>query len=339
MEVDISMGKKHILVVAMPHTLLLDVAGPCDVFSRANLMVEKKLGIREGYKISVVSRDSSNIVMSLSGAGLYCKDQIEDIKSHIDTLIIAGNPSTNAWESKPAFLKWMVETYNKSKRIASICVGAFLLAEAGLLTGRSATTHWKFCKELQRRFPDVKVDGDPIYVKDGNIYTSAGVSAGIDLALALVEEDYGREIALEVARDLVLYLRRPGSQSQFSVVLAHQEAEYEPIRKLQTWMLDHLHEDLGVEALANQCFMSPRNFARVFHKEIGLTPGKYLEKLRVERCRRLLEAHALDIDQIANECGFGSADTMRRIFLRNLKVTPSDYRRCFHTALKVASVE
>ena len=326
--------KRQIVVVAMPHTMLLDVAGPCDVFSRADVMASEKFGNSEGYKITVVSPDSSHIVTSASGVSFYCNDKIEKIQGSIDTLLIAGFPSLNEWILKPAFINWLKDKSRKARRIGSVCKGAFILAEAGLLKNKKATTHWKFCDELQKKFPEIKVDSDPIFIKDGKVYTSAGVSSGIDLALALVEEDYGRDIALQVARHLVLYLRRPGNQSQFSVVLSQQESDYEPIRNLQNWMLDHLKEPLGIEQLAEKCSMSPRNFARVFHKEMGLTPGKYLEKLRVETARRLLEETHLSLEQVATDCGLGSADTMRRLFIRHLKTTPSDYRRIFRTSLE-----
>lgn len=325
--------KKQILIIAMPNTMLMNLAGPFDVFSHANTIVEEKYGKAEGYVIRVVSHDASEIIMGRSSVGFYTSHKIEKTREKPDTLLVTGYSSALAWKLKPEFLQWIKKMAGRSRRVGSVCRGAFLLAEAGLLKGKRATTHWKLCHDLQQKFPDILVDSDPIYIKDGNVYTSAGVSAGIDLALALVEEDYGRDIALQVARELVLYLRRPGTQSQFSKVLSQQEAEHQPIRELQTWLLDHLQMPLSVETLAAQCSMSPRNFSRVFQKEIGVTPGKYLEKLRVETARRLLEESSLTLDQIAGECGLGSADTMRRLFLRHLKATPGDYRKSFRTSL------
>ena len=326
--------KRQVVIVAMPNTMLLNVAGTFDVFSHANVFIEEKYGLSEGYKVVVVSRDSSDVTMGRSNVGLYSRQRLENIEGKIDTLLITGHPALSVWKKKAEFVQWLKKTAKKTRRIGSVCRGAFLLAEAGLLKGKRATTHWKFCKDLQLQFPEIMVEGAPIYIKDGNVYTSAGVSAGIDLALALVEEDYGREVALNVARDLVLYLRRPGNQSQFSRILSQQEAEHEPIRELQSWLLDHLQEPLSVEQLAEQCSMSPRNFSRVFQKEMGVTPGKYLEKLRVETARQLLEESSLSIEQIAGECGLGSADTMRRLFLRHLKSTPSEYKRSFRTSLE-----
>jgi transcriptional regulator GlxA family with amidase domain len=324
--------KKRIVIVAMPTTMLLDVAGPADVFARANVTVESMKGKSEGYKIEIVSRDNSDIVRMQSGAGYIC-NTLESAEGEIDTLLVAGYNIEPEWQNKNQFLEWLKKMSGETRRIGSVCKGAFVLAEAGLLNKRNATTHWKYCRELQQKYPDIKVDSDPIFVKDGNIYTSAGISAGIDLALALVEEDFGREIAITVARELVLYLKRPGSQSQFSILLADQEAGIEPIRNLQKWLPEHLDKQLSVEDLAEKCSMSPRNFARIFAKETGHTPGKYMEILRVERARRLLEESSLSMDQIAEKCGLGSADTMRRMFQRHLKTNPVDYRRNFRTAL------
>jgi transcriptional regulator GlxA family with amidase domain len=213
--------------------------------------------------------------------------------------------------------------------VASVCSGAFLLAEAGVLAGRRATTHWESCDALARRHPDVEVDPDPIFVRDGNVLTSAGVTAGMDLALALVEDDHGPERALAVARQLVMYVRRPGGQSQFSAALRAQRAERRPLRELQAWVADHLDADLSVEALARRAAMSPRNFARAFAAEAGVTPARYVEEVRVEAARRLLEGTGRPVDGIAAACGFGSAETMRRAFLRTVHVPPSEYRKRF----------
>jgi transcriptional regulator GlxA family with amidase domain len=205
-----------------------------------------------------------------------------------------------------------------------------MLARAGLLDGREATTHWSECRDLERLYPEVTVRPDPIFVRSGNVYTSAGVSAGIDLALALVEEDLGPKVARNVARWLVLFLRRPGGQSQFSAALAGQRASREPLRELQGWMVDHLDEDLSVPALAVRAYMSPRNFARAFKREVGMTPAAYVEALRVERARALLETAGESVEQVARRCGFGTVETMRRVFRRRLGVSPGDYRERFH---------
>jgi transcriptional regulator GlxA family with amidase domain len=213
-----------------------------------------------------------------------------------------------------------------------VCTGAFLLARAGLLDGRSATTHWAACAALARNYPTVHVDPDPIFVRDGNVYTSAGVTAGIDLALALVEEDLGAAAALEVARNLVLFVRRPGGQAQFSATLAGQAAVRPGIRELQAWISEHLDADLSVPALAERAFMSPRNFARVFAQQVGSTPGAFVESVRVERARTLLETTDLQVEEIARACGFGTVETMRRAFGRRVRVSPSEYRERFAAA-------
>jgi transcriptional regulator GlxA family with amidase domain len=203
------------------------------------------------------------------------------------------------------------------------------IAAAGLLDGRRVTTHWRACEQLARRFPSLRVDPEPIFVRDGAVYTSAGVTAGMDLALALVEEDEGREVALHVARELVLFLRRPGGQSQFSAQLAVQLADREPLRELQAWIADHLGADCSVEALAARVAMSPRNFARVFAHEVGVTPARFVERVRVEAARRRLEESAHGVERIAAHCGFGSSESMRRAFLRTLRVPPTAYRSRF----------
>jgi len=219
-------------------------------------------------------------------------------------------------------------TAPRARRVASVCTGAFLLARAGLLDGRRATTHWAWCEELARRFPQVAVERDPIFVADGNVRTSAGVTAGMDLALALVEEDLGPRAALEVARQLVLFVRRPGGQAQFSAGLAAQ-AQHAPLRELQAWMADHLDADLGVEALAARAHMSPRSFARAFRRETATTPAAYVEALRVERARLLLETTPAAVTEVARACGFGTVETLRRAFARRLGVAPAAYRSRF----------
>jgi transcriptional regulator GlxA family with amidase domain len=211
----------------------------------------------------------------------------------------------------------------------SVCTGAFLLAEAGLLAGRRATTHWAYCEALARRFPDVEVVPDPIHVRDGHIATSAGVTAGIDLALALVEEDLGRDAALLIARHLVVFLRRPGNQAQFSAQLAAQVAARQPLREVQRWIVEHPEADLSVEALAGRSALSPRHFARAFAAEVGVTPGRYVEGVRLEAARRLLEDTDDGIEEIARSCGYGTPEAMRRAFVRTLAAPPTEYRRRF----------
>jgi transcriptional regulator GlxA family with amidase domain len=216
------------------------------------------------------------------------------------------------------------------RRLGAVCVGSFLLAEAGLLNGKRATTHWKFGRELASRYPQVNVEFNPIWVKDGNIYTSAGISAGIDLALGWVEEDCGGRISHEIAREFVLFLRRPGGQTQLSASLSAQASEIKAIHELQVWIAENLHNNLSVQKLADRSAMSVRNFERVFTRELGNTPSHYVLQMRAEAARRQLESTDQGLKQIAAACGFGSTDSMRRAFLRAVGTTPHKYRRQFH---------
>jgi transcriptional regulator GlxA family with amidase domain len=234
--------------------------------------------------------------------------------------------------SYPELVEWLRGTGPTATRLVSVCTGAFLLAEAGLLNGRRATTHWSRTGQLAQRYPDVHVDPEPIFVRDGNVYTSAGVTAGMDLALALVEDDLGRDIALGIARQLVMFLRRPGNQTQFSAQLSAQVALREPLREVQHWVAEHPEEDLSVDNLARRAGLSPRQFARAFAEEAGISPGRYVDKVRLEAARRHLEDTASDIGQVARACGYGTPESMRRAFLRTLGVPPAEYRRRFAAA-------
>jgi transcriptional regulator GlxA family with amidase domain len=251
-------------------------------------------------------------------------------KDRIDTLLIAGGAGTRG-PRDPALLAWLCRMAGQVRRVCSICTGAYLLADAGLLNGKRATTHWRFVTSFARKHPAVLWDPNPIFVRDGNIYTSAGVTAGMDLALALIEEDYGGALALNVARQMVIFLRRPGSQAQFSVALSAQAAERNSLKELQVWIAENLARDLSVEALAAHVAMSKRNFARVFVRELGRTPARYVEQARIEAARAQLAASDESVDQIAMRCGFSSAELLRRSFVRRFKIAPSDYRKHFRT--------
>ena len=322
---------RHIVIIAPPATSILDIAGPLEVFTKTTDYFRNTAGA-QSYTTHVLSADSSSIVNTNAGLPVLCEGGLETINYQVDTVLIAGRGSLTSASSE-LLTDWLKEFAPKIRRVGSICAGAFVLAEAGLLDGRRAVTHWQVCDKLAREYPNVKVEKDPIYVKDGNMYTSAGISTGMDMALAMVEEDFGRDVSVAVARVLVLYLKRPGNQSQFSNILMYQTVDYEPIQMIQNWVVDHLNEKLTVETMAEKAAMSPRNFARVFLKETGITPAKYVEKVRLETARRRLEETRLTIDEISDECGIGNADGLRRLFIRHMRTTPSEYRKNFATAL------
>lgn len=321
---------RRVVVLVFPGFQILDAVGPVEVFNAATRLATAGRSRRPAYRVEVVAPQAGPVASS-NGLAVVAEHGIAELRGDIDTLVVAGGFGTRTYVEDRDVIAWVRRAATRSRRVTSVCTGALLLAEAGLLDGKQVATHWAFAAELASRYPKVRVDADPIYVKDGRIYTSAGVTSGMDLALALVEEDLGREIALAAARWLVLFLKRPGGQAQFSAQLSAQTAAREPIRDLQWWILEHLDEDLSVEALASRAAMSPRNFARVFTREVGMTPARYVERARVEAARRRLEESTAGIDDVAGTCGFGTAETMRRAFLRNVRVAPAEYRNRFRT--------
>jgi len=318
-------------MVAYPDVQILDVTGPLEVFARTARWLTDQGRCREpAYTVELLA-SRRGIVATSSGLELVVRRSFTDVRGGIDTLLVAGGIGARRTPSGQ-LVSWLRRIAPRVRRLGSVCTGAFLLAEAGLLDGRRATTHWAACQDLARRYPRVAVDADPIFVRDGRIYTSAGVTAGMDLALALVEEDHGREVAVAVARELVMFLKRPGGQSQFSAQLMAQAADREPIRELQAWIGEHPGADLSVAALARRAAMSVRNFARVFNREVGMTPARYVERARVEAARRRLEESSIGVEAVATQCGFTSAEIMRRTFLRTVRVSPAEYRRRFRIA-------
>jgi len=319
-------------MVVYPDIQILDVTGPLEVFARtARWLVDQGRCRQPAYTVELLAARHS-IVRSSSGLELVVRRSFTEVRDGIDTLLVAGGIGARRAPSDRALLKWLRRIAPRVRRLASVCTGAFLLAEAGLLDGRRATTHWAACRELAERYPHVAVDADPIFVRDGRVYTSAGVTAGMDLALALVEEDHGREVAVAVARELVMLLKRPGGQSQFSVQLMAQTADRQPLRDLQVWIGAHPGADLSVVALARRAAMSVRNFARVFTREVGMTPARFVERARVEAARRRLEESSIGVEAVATQRGFSSAEIMRRTFLRTVRVNPAEYRHRFRIA-------
>ncbi len=318
---------RNVAMVGFADAQILDITGPLEVFSSASRILANT-GRLERYELSLLAPTPGPFATS-SGLQLVAPHRLADYAEPIDTFIVAGGRGVHDACKNDAVVAGVRALAARSRRVASVCSGAFLLATAGLLDGRRATTHWASCTHLAERFDQVSVEQDAIYVRDGDVYTSAGVTAGMDLALALVEEDVGRDLSLMCARWLVKFLKRPGGQSQFSAVLEAQQAERDPLRDLQQWLLAHIADDLSVAVLAERVGMSPRNFARAFSKEVGETPARYVESVRIEAARRKLQDSALSVEQVASSCGFGSAETMRRAFLRRVRVSPSAYRARF----------
>ena len=308
----------------------LDVTGPLEVFAGAAAALGARGG-ESGYRVRTIARGGRPVRTS-SGLTLVPAGPLPRSGEAIDTLIVPGGAGGGHALADAALLRWLASAPERCRRTASVCTGSFLLAAAGLLDGRRATTHWAWAEALAREYPNVEVDPDPIFVRDGDIWTSAGVTAGMDLALALVEEDHDRELALLIARHLVLFLRRPGNQSQFSAMLRAQQPEREPLREVQRQILEDVAGRHTVEAMAERAHMSPRNFARAFRAQTGVTPARYVESVRLEAARRRLEETAEPVRSVAHSCGFASAESMRRSFLRTLQVGPSEYRRRFRSS-------
>jgi transcriptional regulator GlxA family with amidase domain len=314
-------GSRRIVVVAVPPVDELDLVGPLQVFNSVNRLAGRSL-----YKVEVATTSSGLKVAGEGGIITFmARQHFSKVAGECDSVLLVCGLGTRHVRDA-ALSAWLKKTAGEVRRLGAVCVGSFLLAEAGLLNGRRATTHWKFGREFAARHPGVRVEHEPLWVKDGNIYTSAGVSASIDLALAWVEEDCGAALAHEAARELVLFLRRPGGQPQVSVSLASQASAIASIRELQIWIAEHLQAKLSVEDLAERMSMSVRNFERVFTREVGTTPSQYLLQMRVEAARRQLERPNGSLKHVAAAAGFGNVDVMRRAFVRLLGITPRRYR-------------
>ncbi|WP_106916083.1 GlxA family transcriptional regulator [Chryseobacterium aurantiacum] len=327
-EVGKDKGIKNIVLLVLPQVQLLDVAGPCDVFTSANRFLSDTES-RLGYHVYLVSGTSEKNLYSSSGIPLNCSHTIYDMDFNIDTLLVAGTTLTVLDEINPDLYSYLYHMKSKVRRMGSVCVGAFVLAKAGLLNGKQVTTHWKYADILQKSYPELEVNINPFFIRDQPIYTSGGVSSGMDLALALVEEDFGKPLAAEVARHLVLHLKRTGVQSQFGNALPDYETLTSFTKEIRDLLKDKLKQPINIEYMAEFMNMSVRNFSRVFLKESGMTPGRFLEKMRLEQAKNMLEYTDMSIDMIADKCGFGSSISLRRLFLKYLSISPAQYRRAF----------
>ncbi|MEU8032962.1 GlxA family transcriptional regulator [Streptomyces sp. NPDC049099] len=316
------MAQRTLLFVLFDGVQSLDVTGPLEVFAGAENHTPGT------YRLRTASLDGGPVRTS-SGLTLV-PDEALATAADPHTLLVPGGQGTRAPD--PRLIEWLRVRGPRAPRLVSVCTGAVLLAAAGLLDGRRATTHWAYCDKLAHDHPAVAVDPEPIYVRDGDVATSAGVTSGIDLALALVEEDLDRDVALAVARHLVVFLRRPGNQAQFSAQLAAQTAQRAPLREVQRWITEHPAGDLTVESLAARARLSPRHFSRAFREETGMTPGRYVDRVRLEHARRLLEDTADGIEEVARASGYGTPEAMRRAFVKALGTAPAEYRRRFRPA-------
>lgn len=316
--------ERGVVIVTFDSAQILDVTGPLEVFSSASRFLPAVQ-----YRTQVVTTRGGPV---LASCGLeFASTTMADVTGPVDTLMVAGGADMNAAVADTQLLDQVRRLATDARRVSSVCSGAFVLAAAGLLEGRRATTHWAECGLLDDTYAEVTVDPDAIYVHDGNVWTSAGVTAGIDLTLALVADDHGHQAAATIARHLVVYLQRSGGQAQFSALLAGQAADTEPVRDLLSWLRDHLTDDLSVAALARQVNLSERQFTRVFKAEVGATAADHVEAVRLESACRLLETTNRTIEQIAKTCGFGTPETMNRTFRRRLNTTPGEHRHHFRS--------
>ncbi|WP_090930817.1 GlxA family transcriptional regulator [Nonomuraea jiangxiensis] len=319
--------KRRVLILVYPGFQLLDLAGPADVFGTADLLLAGR-----GYQVEPVAPQAGAVV---AGNGVtVMAGGLGEVTGPVDTLLVAGGLSVPEHVRDPDLVEAVARLAAGARRVASVCNGAFLLAEAGLLDGRRATTHWLVAGELKNRYERVEVNADPLYIEDGHVWTSAGVLSGVDLSLALVARDHGHRLARDVARGLVVYLHRPGGQSQFSTPMRTLTPRSEPLRELQAYIDANPTADLSVPALAGRVGMSERHFSRVFTEQTGLSPGRYVERSRADTARRLLEVTGHPLERVARESGLGSPETLYRVFRRHWRISPGDHRRRFQSKEK-----
>ncbi|WP_050773806.1 GlxA family transcriptional regulator [Pseudovibrio sp. JE062] len=317
---------KLVLMVVFDGAIATDIAGPLDIFASASLMKNEQ---PPTYQVEIVSLRGGLVTTWPTNIQMMSKAFSEFENRAIDTLLIAGGAHKSSVIGNQPLIDSIRKAAQRARRVASICTGTFALAQAGLLDERSATTHWNWAEQLQERYPKIKVQPDAIYKKDGKLYSSAGMTAGIDLALALTEEDLGRETALKVAQYSVMFLKRPGGQSQFSSVLSYQKSDDARMIALQEWILANLQQNLSVDRMAEFLNMAPRTFARFFKQHVGTSPAKYVEEMRLNTARQYIENPQTSINEVVRRCGFENGEKMRRSFIRNLGISPQDYRNRF----------
>jgi transcriptional regulator GlxA family with amidase domain len=313
---------QRVAILALPGVQLLDVSGPLDVFAEANVQAARKI-----YELLVVGAERE--VRSSSGVRVLVDQLIGQRGTPFDTVLVAGRPNAAEASTDRRTIAWLCREARAARRYGSVCTGAFVLAEAGLLSNRRVTTHWAVSDELARRFPSLRVDADAIHVRDGKVRTAAGVTAGLDLALALVQEDLGRDLAMRVAAQLVMFFRRPGGQLQFSRRGEAVPVGRSALQEVQRWVAAEPAAEHSVSCLAQRVGMSARHFSRLFRREVGMTPARWVELARVSAARTLLEQGHIAPKQVAGLCGFANADTLRRAFSRHLGVSPSQYRKLY----------
>ena len=321
--------QRNIAMLIFEQAQTLDITGPLEVFSEANHYIHSQHPtLPAPYQLDVLAEQAGLITVS-SGIQLNANNSYHNYRNKIDTLLIAGGGGVEQALLNKSLLKFLQRSIATTRRVASVCTGAYLLAETGVLNNKKATTHWRHTAKLQERYPSIQVEPDAIFIKQGSIYTSAGVTAGIDLALSLVEEDLGKKTALHIARELIVFLKRPGGQSQFSQFLKDQSSDSHDFSELSEWLLNNIHQPITVNLMAERCSMSLRNFARQFQDKMNRTPAKHLEQMRLEKARFLLEQSDIPHKTVITQCGFVSHEHMRRCFQRNLHINPQDYCKHF----------
>ncbi len=325
-------SKKNVVMVAIPRANASELIGPLSVLTVANYMLEHSGRTDIGYDIEIVTLESGDVFES-GGMRIVVENTYESVVGPIDTIIFQSVDEEGRCLENEAFLNWVRNLPKRSRRVASICIGTYVLAEAGLLDGRRATTHWCSADDFRKRYPAVQLDEDPIYIRDGDFYTSAGMTSGLDLMLALVEEDFGAELALRTAQELVLYLRRPGNQSQFSTHISGDGPGDPRIHRVQSFIVENPGSALKMEELAQIAGMSARNFARVFKRQVGMPPGKYVERVRLEHARALLESSNIPVSEVARRSGYTTQDGLRLAFDRHMQVNPTEYRQRFSSSI------